>query len=54
MDSRKRGRMYNRKMSHNSNKDTSLRDIILIGGLALDITVDNIIGTENGLLCYRY
>jgi len=54
MDSRKRGRMYNGMMSHNSTKDASLRDIISMGGLAPDTTVENIIGTENGLLCYRY
>lgn len=54
VDSGKRGRMYTGKKRHNSTENASLDDVIPMGGLAPDVRVGDIIGTENGFLCYRY
>lgn len=35
-------------------KDATLDDLIILGGLAPDVRVRDIIDTESVLLCYRY
>ena len=54
MDFGKRGKMYKGKTRHNSTEEASLNDVVPMGGLAPDVKVRDIIGTENELACYRY
>ena len=46
--------MYTGEKRHNSTKNAALDDIMPMGGLAPDVRVGDMIGTENGLLCYKY
>ena len=54
MDSKSRSTMYRGKRRHNSTEDASLDDVVPMGGLAPDVKVRDIIGTETEFLCYRY
>lgn len=45
---------YVGKSSHDSLSKATIEDIIPMGGLAPDVKVSEIMGTESGLLCYKY
>jgi tyrosinase len=40
--------------SHGSEEQASVDDILLLGGLAPDIAVSQVLDTVGGLLCYQY
>ena len=52
MKSERKG--YNTRVSTKSQERTRLSDEIRMGELATDVTVGDIINTEEGILCYVY
>ena len=50
----RRKKEYNGKHMHNSTGEAHLTDLLLVGGIANDIPVAQVLDTTDGFLCYRY
>lgn len=45
---------YSGKHMYNSNGEAQLADLLLVGDLAHDIPVAQMVDTSGGFLCYKY
>lgn len=50
----RRSKEYSGKHMYNSTGEARLDDLLLVGGLARDIPVSQVMSASGGLLCYRY
>ncbi|PMD16629.1 Di-copper centre-containing protein [Hyaloscypha hepaticicola] len=53
-DFKKRVKAYGGRITHHSNEQASLKDILHMGGLVDNLPVMSVMSTESDLLCYKY